>query len=120
MLTRESIIAMEPGRELDALVAEKVMGWNVFPHKPDFQIEYKDEQGFQYVFRLDEFEPSTDISAAWEVVEKMGPFTQLTSESYHNKVIWHGSFSVVDSAEADTAPLVICRAALLTTLREDG
>jgi hypothetical protein len=40
---------LQAGPELDALVAEKVMGWN----------------------RGESFRPSTDIAAAWEVVEHM-------------------------------------------------
>ncbi len=60
---------MKAGRELDALVAEKVMGWQVhrdiarsnlprFVRKPD---------GFDVV--LPAF--STDIAAAWEMVEEV-------------------------------------------------
>lgn len=59
---------MKPGRELDALVAEKVMGLvncekhkgsycHAFPESPDKGGETKPY--------------STDIAAAWEVVEKM-------------------------------------------------
>ena len=42
---------MKPGRELDALVVEKVMGWKWLSGNP--------------------WAPSTDIAAAWEVLEKM-------------------------------------------------
>lgn len=62
--TREKILSMEPGRELDALVAEKVMGWRL--------------QGQSYWLCGDDvvhdvlfWNPSTDMYAAWEVVEKM-------------------------------------------------
>lgn len=60
------------GRELDALIAEKVMGWKLdyefadyvgAPTVPSLRDQY-DEWGM-----LPEL--STDISAAWQVVEKM-------------------------------------------------
>jgi len=83
---------MEAGRELDALVAEKVMGW-----------EYEARSLFR---------PSQDIAAAWEVVEKLkmccgyshgrgDPFAMLECEKFSTLVVC-----------ADTVSLAICRAAL--------
>jgi len=103
-MTRDEILAMEPGRELDALVAEKVMGWT----------HYREEWGGVVPDSISHY--STDISAAWEVVEKMGPFTQLTADIYNGITVWHCSFSVVDSVDAVTAPEAICKAALLAAL----
>jgi len=55
---------LKPGVELNALIAEKVFGFNR---------ERNEKLGLESVFYLgDDFHPpySTDISAAWEVVEK--------------------------------------------------
>ena len=54
---------MKPGRELDALVATKVMGW-----KSKDDIWMLPDGGGVY---KREWSPSTDIKAAWEVVEKV-------------------------------------------------
>lgn len=68
---------MKPGRELDALIAEKVMRWN----------REHDECGLPPgVYGSDNIQPfphySTDISAAWEVVEKICP-SVITPETEH-------------------------------------
>lgn len=76
-LTREQILAMEPGAELDALVAERVFGeevvWN--PDRTDAQIAMGarcDDDGVPFDFDFEQMPPySTDISAAWKVVEKI-------------------------------------------------
>lgn len=59
---------MKPGRELDKLIAERVMGLDVSnPSSPmSCDVCHKD-----YYFE-DSIKPySTDIAAAWEVVEKL-------------------------------------------------
>lgn len=86
---------MKAGRELDALVAEKIFGWS----KSDLEIN-EDISHF-----------STDIAAAWEVVER------LRSRGYRFEVrsqpqgFWV-YFGEEMSAEAPTAPHAICLAAL--------
>ena len=111
---------MEAGRELDALVAEKVMGWTrddrgawVPPGCRPLRNGYYTERPGCY---------STDIAAAWRVVEAMrvaGWYTKV--EDGHdgppseNPRGWHCRVSrAYDWFEgwADTAPLAICRAAL--------
>jgi hypothetical protein len=118
---------MNPGRELDLLVAEKVMGRTVSDN-PD-----------PIIFKRGDFEShisgpdtipnySTDISAAWEVVEKLrkeGILLEIKPISeeiytYRNAVrnagmsqyatIVHGY--ICNGIEADTAPHAICLAAL--------
>ena len=95
---------MQAGRELDALVAEKVMGWTAIKgdlgSMPDGRI-YVEVPYY-----------STAIAAAWGVVEKC---------KYE---VWirclHGSCEVrvvdcgheITRVDADTAPLAICLAAL--------
>lgn len=93
-----------PGRELDALVAEKVMGWSS---------EELDEDVGICVPRY-----STDISAAWEVVEKLGEkFEQFDLQFGWNTgrfVCGFGSFgtSRFESTPTEFAPHAICLAAL--------
>lgn len=64
-LTREQILALQPGPALDRLVAERVMGWRV-------TIGETSHPGRVIAWPLPDhsgicFEPSTDIVAAWEV-----------------------------------------------------
>jgi hypothetical protein len=61
-MTREQVLAMQPGRELDMLVAESVMGWVV-------DGSHLKMNG--YIAYMADFKPSRDISAAWEVEEKI-------------------------------------------------
>jgi len=61
-LTREQILSMPAGRELDSLVAQHVMGWEVIGAKLN-----KDG----YIAYSVDFKPSSDIAAAWKVVKKM-------------------------------------------------
>jgi hypothetical protein len=88
------------GRELDARVAEKVMGWEPRgPHPihgtPVFATG-----------RNDTFAPhfSTDIAAAWQAAEK------LKAASWRFRV-WQ-DYKDALMVDAETAPLAICRAAL--------
>jgi hypothetical protein len=124
---------MKPGRELDALVAEKVMGWRL------------EERGYVATFWVDEngkvkraaepcsidfcscevFSPSTDISDAWKVVEKLGIIPNSFYIGYktdkNGKKIYRAFFQKENpittliytyEADAETAPLAICLAAL--------
>jgi len=88
---------MKAGRELDALIAERVMGemWGVGPNLEDTLPHY-----------------STQIADAWLVVEKMRPYFEI----YCDGGGWVARFGWADAgtlaAYADTAPLAICLAAL--------
>jgi hypothetical protein len=70
---------MTPGRGLDALVAEKVMGWIPEPGEYPLGMTWLTTDGeetgwYRTEFGSQEcapFDPSEDISAAWLVVEKM-------------------------------------------------
>lgn len=108
---------------MDALVAEKVMGWKAW--KPDW---FNDPNPTNW---LDEksgptknwhtWSPSTSIEAAWEVVEKleMGDYRfKLT----HYSDGWYALFcnytdklDLVEhtACQLETAPLGICLAALI-------
>lgn len=85
------------GQELDALVAEKVMGWKL-----------EEDTG------ATPFCPSKDIAAAWLVIEKFLP-EKVVQVQYYN-VAEHGWCWVISIGHqwsyAKTASLAICRAAL--------
>lgn len=141
-MTRDEIEAMPAGRELDRLVAEKVMGWSIYRYDKDipencyFMLvteQYDpvtEDMGLRAGERKTEEEAwndnyhfSTDISAAWEVVEKIGEkrfdveIMRRTDGRYFATCIKVGNplkdrlFEV--HAEAGAAPLAICKAALL-------
>lgn len=79
---------MEAGRELDALIAEKVMGWRIFEKYADWigipigrepypalVWNYSNPPGW-LLWSQDKkdakiWSPSTDIAAAWQVVERL-------------------------------------------------
>ena len=68
MVTREEILAMEPGRELDKLVAEKVFGWEVVP-KPTRLLRDLRAGDVCHPDKVPSF--STKLAAAWLVVEEL-------------------------------------------------
>ena len=133
-MTRDEIITMKPGRELDALVAEKVMGWRkkTFPGGGGGFTAWVDENEkvmklisnstmSETCYRCDYFRPSTDIAAAWEVVGKFF-WVQVTANPPH---IWKATVitspangSVTATAKGFTAPEAICKAALLAVMGE--
>lgn len=112
MLESSSEITIAAGRELDAEVAEKVMGLD---RKP-----WTDEDDVMHFPPTELF--STDISAAWQVVEKMREHTKqcvlveasTNPEEYLCTVGRHyrGQWFKSHQSKADTAPLAICLAAL--------
>lgn len=113
------------GRELDALVAEKVMGW----HRTSDSLgneRWADANGRQhrYVNRVEHggepamfWCPSLSIAAAWEVVEKLWRNGSTIVEALDGDLGGRGFWVSFDgtvgkSAFAISAPLAICRAAL--------
>ena len=136
-MTRDEILAMEAGRELDALVAEKVMGFAIMRENdmPVMRNSFYDPRligiGGQ---RLPPPLFSADIAPAWGVVEQLvgedragpGLYFQMT----HDWNEGYGTWATFDwkgvtdthplyTARADTAPLAICRAALLAVMEAD-
>ena len=132
---------MEAGREMDALVAEKVMGCSVM--RENYHRTLGDGGKWEWLrcgciggphnYRDDTARDgmlvyySTDISAAWEVVEKMGALgwkfgmvqdgTLWDVNTYNPDVRPSCAFcghtpSGAINASAPTVPLAICRAAL--------
>ena len=109
---------MKAGRELDALVAEKVMGW----------VENTDPQGCCYIephtgVEHHSFAPSTDIAAAWEVLDAIGGNefdAEITCGMDGVSVGINRTISGDHEhcATGDTAPHAICLAALEAVRKE--
>ena len=112
-MTREEILNMEAGREMDALVAKMVTHNN-------------------YVFNNEHPSYSTNIASAWEVVEKLGYNWTLTRDvgkcgnDYETagdmtyRFIYAAPGLPMEGVTADPAPLAICRAALLAVLEDSS
>ena len=130
-MNRKEILNMPAGREMDLLVIEEVLKWK-FRYSTLFFNEgaldhFVDDKGDS---RILGFSPSTDISAAWDVVEKMREIDHYICPQIYwddqdglEPGCWVAEFNryakkINDyrhfEAVANTAPLAICRAALLT------
>lgn len=105
-------------REIDRLVATKVMGWKML------EIKHTDSGvigGFyddgEKLIGVGEWSPTSDIRVAWQVVEKLskdGCDFQVWREKNgkYNVEFSKDFFYVFGFAESETAPLAICLAAL--------
>lgn len=132
---------MKAGRELDILIAEKVMGWKRLTYaqwKPDnkhystrheltpnwhsdelYEVAWAEDRD-DYYYPEDAWSPSTDIVAAWQVFSRLSELTRLDggdeiSLHYENG----GGYSIMNYnarwylvKDCETAPLAICLAAL--------
>jgi hypothetical protein len=108
-MTREEILAMEPGHKLDALVAEKVMRWT---KEGNYWLSHTCRIRTWEQTSYPGFQPSTDISAAWEVVES------LRDKWYYLEIRtcaddWVVQTNADRSVRAKTAQEAICKAALI-------
>jgi hypothetical protein len=120
---------MKPGRELDALIAEKVMGLVIHHKRRD---EWNDGDSLFYVYYVEDEEHiehvpkySTDISAAWEVVKKLRdlgyrPILMPDWGEDWECQIYREAERIVDSPWCETAPHAICLAALKTHREEQA
>lgn len=108
---------MEAGRELDALVAEKVMGFTVTDWPTGKELPLAGAMAFLSESQKDRIPHySTNIAAAWQVVEKLdlsvirlnnGRWSAGEAYAFENS---YAEFRT--TTHADTAPLAICLAAL--------
>ena len=107
-------IKMKPGPEMDALIAEKVMGW--YKDRSDKGM-WRTNKG-SLIGYLNSFTPSTEIAPAWQVVEKMGMVTIEDGGKSVGQKEWSVGFVLQGSCgnwvhgSGDTAPHAICLAAL--------
>ena len=105
------------GPEMDAAVAEHVMGWIYHPPSADTEgiawWEVPEGDPTRDGFGSADWPPrySTDIADAWLVVERMGTEVKLRRVSDHMYYVRFGAHTGAVPG-ADTAPLAICIAAL--------
>jgi len=133
-ITDKDIDNLEAGRELDALVAEKVMGWKRgegIGGDPIWLTDVTDWIPYINDHPL-AWNPSASISAAWTVLEKFRrdgkewelviglnnyTISNMSSDGqFLNGWTYNDGIILVD---APTAPLAISRAALKAALNRD-
>ncbi len=121
---------MKPGRELDALVAEKVMGFSRREPRtwPDGSLAgagWRDDENSTFYPDASDMLPhfSSDIAAAWEVVDLLERENYVVSVSQSKKYFKTHQAAVQvqfkpytdnlhDYAFGESAPHAICLAAL--------
>jgi hypothetical protein len=104
---------VKPGPELDALVAEKVMGWihlEAHPASCAPEVWILDDEHGTEARKAAEWSPSTDIADAWEVVEVMRKKDGVFIANMGRR--WTVRFTDYSMWFADDLPLAICLAAL--------
>jgi len=131
-MTRDEILALEAGRELDALVAE-IMGWTRYQNKHGLIVMSRPGAIPSHAHFDQHPNFSTDIAAALEVVEKMtaeghgyfelckdfggwwnATFFIVLSNDDERRALGYGNWKY--ESDGNTAPLAICRAALLAVM----
>jgi len=117
---------LEAGPELDKLVAEVVMGqvpcdkWRPFMHDSQIKDDSDCEHEACYPADTGPCHYSRNISAAWQVVEKLCRDGRKVYVFNHPDG-WHEcDIDGVLLASAPSAPLAICRAALKAMGYSDG
>lgn len=115
-MKRDEILNMPAGRMLDVLIAERIFGYTNIKSGYSFVVgknpHGKPEKIKSY---------SADISAAWQVVEKFSENPALANDIDIITTIrgWKCTIRTnkLDiNANAEAAPLAICRAALLAVM----
>ena len=137
-MTRDGILAMETGPELNALIAVELMGWQRQEETPPGYVCHEGGRDWispdgkdwwcNHCGQEDGFPDfSGSISAAWDVVEKLMEQNMWWASEYYRHddppYDWafckprgdNGAFRYYD-AKADALPLAICRAALLAVM----
>ena len=127
-MTRDEILNMPAGREMDALVAEKVMGWTNPRITPSGRFRITPPMGGKYHGGQMPPKYSTDIAAAWQVVEWLMERGDVFVEYWSDGEWFVADKPVGVRQDATTAmcdgkatgemsaPLAICRAALLAVM----
>ncbi|PAF31886.1 hypothetical protein [Paenibacillus sp. 7516] len=118
-LTREQVFMMSAGRELDSLVAEKIMGLELVEEMlaayPRYWLPEYDKTYHRAVPLY-----STDISAAWSVVERMRTeykqFITLIDNAHLNYDVRFSGDKSKEYTRLSNVSHAICRAALLAVL----
>jgi hypothetical protein len=146
LLNKEEILKLEPGNELDILVAKKIMGLNPGGHLEPLWEEGSTPDGKDgwdgffcprcgcpadlYGKRLCCLRYSTDMSAAWEVIVKMenddywweaeNVVPNSDPVAYYWSFFKNGINKNNNSCWEILLPSAICKAALLAVLENDN
>ena len=141
-----NVTEMVAGQALDILVAEKLMGWERHPN-PIYHAWYQRDSAGELRYRNEiacggcganghqAWSPSTSITDAWEVVEKLRADWALSLDNWpHVSEVGTGTIAIEDDgyevrfrnrrkhfnengawvvSTGRAAPLAICKAALL-------
>ena len=127
-MTREEILNMEAGREMDAAVAEHVMGWRWEDGRGTGGPSYWDGALGEFAV---EFEPSTDWGATGAVIGKMREYglafhakgwikTSDVEVRFSDWYAANGGSGKAVYAIASSFLLAVCRAALLAVMEDDN
>ena len=120
-----NVDTLKAGRELDALVAEKVMGWKECTVEAGITGQaalgsigawYWIDEGGRKMIEGYVKPYSKNIAAAWEVVEKLlesGESVAVRQGQIPSGMIRQCCIGFREGVEAETVPLAICRAALV-------
>jgi len=105
------ILEHPANRCLDELIVEYIFGYSKLPYPAEPKFQKPTEDGVDCLYHINSY--SSRIQAAWEVVDKM--------QEDNNAIlldniaeIWDAEFASFGQVAAETAPLAICRAAMLT------
>ena len=124
---REEILQMEPGREMDIKIAVEIFGLEVDGDICEDQDFPQWNGDFLHIVSDEVPKPplkhySTEISAAWELVEKKRLTVHPTYDGYEvvycnasgsGEKNWVGTTNGIKWIFGKTAPEAICKAALL-------
>lgn len=115
-MTKEEILSLKAGKELNIKIAEAVMRKSYAQDETFGDMEIDSERVYNTLQPYSE-----DISAAWLVMEKMKGYNPRIAFDTHSQK-WEAAFSLREAdftcpvVLADTAPEAICKAALLALL----
>ena len=134
-MTKEEILGVKAGPELDLLITEKILGWKR-SDSPAFwkcgaKFALMDRQGYKICPKCQVYGYSTEIERAWEVVEKMmakGYNYTIRGNFEGNGKHWCGfdhqnwadSNPIFQSPLCNTLPMAICKAALIAVLEDEN
>ncbi|NTW72886.1 MAG: hypothetical protein HGA49_11690 [Eubacteriaceae bacterium] len=128
-LTREKILAMEPGKEMDALITEKV--FKKCPHRTIRSYYCQSDSGQECMDCGEDLfgnrcpQYSTNIATAFELFTKWGYQGSIcfSGNEWHCEIMYGfdpAGYGVYVKAEGTSAPEAICKAALLSVLAKEG
>jgi hypothetical protein len=129
IVAKNEILNMSAGKDLDILIEQKIFHHEVFTKEATRktsnvnkrkQIKYTVKEAWFMITKYSSapvLSYSTNIQDAFMVVEKMSEIANIVM--WQEPDFWVVKFGIGnESVKANTAPLAICRAALLTVNRK--